>query len=106
MADIYNLTCVQNGETIADLVVCANDAYPIGLTSPQILVGGFMFVIFILLLMALRKYQVENSLAVSSFVCFILSAILNSGNLIRFEVTLFFLIILAATMLYSFTVKR
>jgi hypothetical protein len=95
----YNLTLLQEAETIYKVFVYADNA------SGNIMVGLFMIAIFFVFLMALKRYSFTNALLASSFVSFILSLFLTYANLLNFMFPLFFLITASLTALYSMSVE-
>lgn len=80
-----------------DIVVFANN------TTGQVLMGLFMLSIFFVMLMFLKRYEMKSALLVSSYACFILSAMLGFAGLLNFLFVLGFLIITAFMTLYAFT---
>lgn len=95
----YNLTDLQNSQGVYDVIVYANDS------TTGILGMLLMIAIFIVMLMALKRYQFPRALLASSFVCFILSSILVYIKWLNFMFPLGFLACTAFTALYLFTNK-
>lgn len=96
---MYNLTNLTGAGTIYDIVVFANDS------TGQFLMGLFMISIFFVMLIVLKRYEMQSALMVSSYACFILGAMLAFAGLLNFLFVLGFLIISAFMTLYSFVVK-
>ena len=92
----YNLTALTDATTVSSMAVVANNIVD------QILFGIFMLAIFFVMLMALKRYDFDNALLSSSFVCFILSMLLLFGGLINFMFPLLFLTISAFTAFYMY----
>lgn len=97
----YNITGLEASTTFVDLVSFANTS------SNNILVGGFMVAVFIVMTMGFMiKTTFEKSVLASSFVCFMLSLFLRQANLINFVFVIGFLIIAAFSALYLFATKK
>lgn len=97
----YNITPLQNADNFVDLVSFANTV------SNQLLAGGFMVAIFVVMTMGFMiKTSFERSVFASSFVCFILSLFLRQANLINFVFPIGFLVITAFTGLYLYATKN
>ena len=96
---LYNLSALQNSETITDIVVAANNA------TGQVLMGLFLVAIFIVFVLRLKKYDFEDTILASSFIFFILSVFLRQAQLVNFIVVLVFLVILAFSMMYKVMVR-
>jgi len=90
----YNITGFTNAETVADIVVFANES------TGNILFGLFILALFFIMLMTMRKYEFTDTLLTSSFVCFVLSAILSYGGFLNILFPIGFLAILSFTTLY------
>ena len=104
MADLYNLTALKNAETIVDVIIAANNAYPNNAQGPQLLVGGFLVALFVVLLMMMKKANFTDRLLVASWLCFVLSLFLRVAELINFYFVIGFSLMAALTMLYSVTI--
>jgi len=96
----YNVSALQNASTVLDIVQYAND------TTDMLLFNLFMIVIFIVLLMVLKKYDFEDTLLVASFFCFVISLLFRYAKLISFAYPIAFLTLTAFSALYLFVVKR
>lgn len=97
----YNLTGLQNSTTFVDIAVYANTA------TNDILAGGFMVAIFMVMTMSFMiKTSFEKSVFASSFVSFVLSLFLRQAGLINFVFPLGFLVICAFAGLYLYAAKK
>ena len=92
----YNITGLTSAETVADIVVFANES------TGNFLFGLFILAIFFIMLMVMRKYEFTDTLLTSSFVCFILSAILSYGGFLNILFPIGFLTVLSFTAFYVF----
>lgn len=93
----YNLTELHAATTMSDVTAFANTA------SGGMLMGGVMIAVFFVALMILKRYSsLAEALAVSGYLCFIISAVLVLGNMINFLFPLVFLIIAALATLYLY----
>lgn len=92
----YNLTNLTSAETAADLVVFANEV-----TSGMFMML-FLFAIFFILLLALKRYGFAEALLASSFVIFLVSATLAYGSFVGIIWPLLFLAIMAFTGFYLY----
>jgi len=90
MADLYNMTCIKAAETVVDVVLCANEATTRGEIGYGILVPGFLIAIFFVMLMALKKDDILESLVASSTICLILSMFLRMADLVPMMMVLGF----------------
>lgn len=97
---MYNLTNLTGSGTVYDIVVFANNS------TSQVLMGLFMLSIFFIMLMVLKRYEMKNALLVSSYACFLLSAMLGFAHMMNFLFTLGFLLIAGFMTLYVFTVQE
>lgn len=99
---MYNLTPIQgSGVNVYELLLFGNNA------TEGLLLGGFMLAIFFVMLFRLNtKNEFSASLLASSFVCFILSAILAYGKLLGLIYPLGFLAMLAFDALYMYASRR
>lgn len=96
----YNMTELQASETVIDLVVFANRA------TEMVLGNLFMIAIFIILLMVLKRHDFEETLLVSSFICFVISLLFRAAGMIHYTLIIVFMLIMAFTTLYMYVVKR
>lgn len=95
MPDLYNLTGLKASTTLVDLIIVANDA------TDQLLMGAFLIGIYIVMLMGMLKYGFKNSVIVSSFICFFLSAFLGAADLLDFKFVIGFATITAGLVAFS-----
>lgn len=96
----YNLTQLQKAETITDLITYANDS------TNQIFMGVFVWGVFFIMLLVLKKYGLEKSLVTSSFLCFGLSLFLVQADYLNFIYPLLFLTLTAFTLFYMYVIQR
>jgi hypothetical protein len=95
----YNLTELANADTIYKLVVFSNNA------SSSLLIVLLVLALFFIMLMALKRFEFDAALFVSSFVCFIVSALFVYAELLSLIWALGFLIIAAFTAMFIFFSK-
>jgi len=91
---MYNLTQLQQSDTVYKLWVYAN------MSTGEILMGMLMIAVFFIMLMILKRWDFTDALMTSSFICFILSAILAYAKLLNFLFVIGFLAVLAFTILF------
>jgi len=95
----YNLTLLHQSNTISGLFTTAN-SYTTGW-----LLGFLILAVFFIMLMALKKWEFDDALMASSFVCFVLAAILVSAELLNLLWAIGFLVVAAFTGLYMYITK-
>jgi hypothetical protein len=95
----YNITQLQDSSTISGLFVTANDY------TGGILLSLFVLAVFFIMLMALQRWEFDDALLSSNFVCFLISAILVSVELLNLLWALGFLVLMAFTAFYMFLAK-
>ena len=95
----YNLTELANADTIYKLVVFSNNA------SNTLLISLLVLALFFVMLMALKRFEFDAALLVSSFVCFIISALFVYAELLSLIWALGFLIVAAFTAMFMFIFK-
>jgi len=95
----YNLSLLTNSSSISGIVSTAN-SYTGGL-----LVGLLVLSVFFIMLLALKKWEFDDALLSSSFVSFIISAILVAAGMLNLLWTLGFLALTAFTAFYMYVVK-
>lgn len=96
----YNITRLVNAESVSDIVIFANES------TGDLLFGLFILALFFIMMMVMRKYEFTNTLLVSSFSCFVLSAILSYGGLLNILFPIGFITIMALTAFYMVMVKK
>jgi len=96
----YNLTLLQEVETVPDVISVAN-TYAGGN-----LVGMFLIAIFFVMLMIMKKWDFDKSLLVSSFLCFMFSLFLKMAGFVSMIFVLVFGIVMALTGFYLFLIKK
>ena len=67
---LYNITKLTDASNVGELVLVANSEGTGG-----VLFGFFMVAIFLIILLALKRYSFENGFLVASFMSFIISSI-------------------------------
>ena len=97
---MYNLTTLQNSETIVDIVLFANTI------TDDLLLSILMFAIFYIMISRLSKHDMDLNLLASSWACFILSTILAYSKLVIFLIPLAFLTIAGFTSIYVLMTRR
>lgn len=97
---MYNMTQLQEADTIAKLVVFANDA------TGGLLLSLFIAATFFILLMVQKRYDMDQAMMTSSAISFIIALIMVYLELIPMLVPLGFLILLSLTAFYSFMIKK
>jgi len=96
----YNLTVLQNGQTISDLVSYAN------VSTGGVLSGLFLAAVFFILMISLRKASFIDSFVASSFICFVLSIFMLIAGFISFYVVLALLLLTAFSLFYLGVTKH
>jgi hypothetical protein len=97
---MYNTTNLTSADTIYDIFLYANT------TSSNTLIGGLMIAIFFIMLMMMKRWDFDEALLSSGFVCFVLSMLLSYAKLVNIIFPLLFLAITAFTGFYVFVVKK
>jgi hypothetical protein len=90
----YNLSLLTENESLSGIFSAAN-SYTDGL-----LVGLLVLSLFFIMLLVLKRWDFLNALLSSSFVCFVISALLVAGGFLSLYWALGFLILAALTVLY------
>lgn len=94
----YNLTNLTTVDGLGDLVTFANEV------TRQHFTGFMLLALFIIMLMALKRYGFSQALLASSWAAFLLSLLLTFGDLMNPIYTFGFLAVAAFTALYSVAV--
>lgn len=97
---MYNLTNLTSATNIGQVAVYANNA------SDGVLFGFLSIAMFIIMLLALKRYEFDDSLLTASFLSFLLAGIAAYAGLLNIIFPLGYLIILALTGMYVWIVKR
>lgn len=97
---MYNMTQLQEADTMYGLWVYANDS------SGLILMGLLMVAVFFVMIMALKGWGFDEALLASSFTCFVLSMILAYASLLNFGFVYLFFVVMALSALYIFMIKK
>lgn len=93
----YNITALQNSDSLIELTSYANTV------AENALMGMFMLAIFFVMVMVLKKWEIEKAVVVSSILCFVLSCILVYADLLSFIFPIAFLALAGLTTLYMYT---
>lgn len=96
----YNTTNLTSATGIGDLVSFANNA------TDGVLAVVMLIVIFIIMLVALKRYDFDDALLASSWVTFLLSIFLRFAGFLPLIWALGFLAIAGFATLWVFTTKR
>jgi len=91
----YNITQLQNADTIFKLVVYANDS------TTGLMVIIFMLSAFFIMLMVMKKYEFSKALMASSAISFVVSLFFVYAKLINPIWALAFLILTAGSAFLS-----
>ena len=89
-----NITELQTSEGIADIVSFANNG------TGGVFLSFFVFAIFIIIILALKRYGFEQALLVAAWVSFMISLFFYVGSMVNLFIPLTFLIIGALTAFY------
>jgi len=97
-----NTTLINNITTLGGLANASNNF------SNGILVSGGIIVLYIITIMVMLKYEqpLENSLAISSWSFFVVSAFFWFAKLVSIKMPLVFLIISAFSVLYLYASRQ
>lgn len=95
----YNMTALGNAGSIYGLIVVANDA------TSTVMINLFLLALFIVILLALKRYDFLSGLVVSSYICFIIAALLAYAELLALMWVLLYLIIAAFSTMLLFLFK-
>jgi hypothetical protein len=97
---MYNLTNLTSAADIGGVAMFANNA------AGGLLFGMLILAIFFIMLLSLKKWEFDASLAVSSWTCFLLGAVLSYGHFLNIIFPLAFLAIAGFTTLYLYAAGR
>ena len=97
---MYNLTQLYNATTITDLVIYAN------YVTNDIFFILFVLAVFIVMVVALKRYSFVAGLWVASFICFIITILGAYAHLIPYTFSFLFLAATAFIGLYVFMNKE
>lgn len=97
---LYNLTNLTSATQVSDVALFANSA------SNGILFGFGLIGVYIILLIALMRFDFDSNLLASSFVMFVLSSVLAFGEFVSMMFPLGFLLILALTGLFVYMTRQ
>lgn len=96
----YNLTGLQTSTNLYDLFSYANTS------TDGTLIITLILSIFFIMLFVLKKWEFQDALISSSFVTFILAALLSYAKLLNIIFPLAFLAITAFTILFTTFIKK
>lgn len=97
---MYNMTQLRAVDSFIDLVTYANDS------TGGILVGLFMIAFFFIMLMVLKKWDFASALLSSSFVTFVIMAVMSFAGLLNLYFPLAFLAITAFTAMFVYVGRK
>ena len=97
---LYELTNLTSSTTIVDIVKFSNEV-----TSGW-MVALFVIAVFIIMVVALKNYGFDNSLATASFSCFIIAGLFSYVGLLNIIFPIAFLTMLALAGLYMYMTKE
>lgn len=95
----YNLTLVTQSANFVDFITVINNA------TEQVLFSGLMIGIFLIMILGLKRYAIEQAVAAASWSCFLLSSFLSYAGLASFLFPLGFGIISALSALYLYKAR-
>ena len=96
----YNLSGVQNSTNPGQLMAEVN------ILSGNIFFGGFLIILFFIILWRTKDYNFENGLLTASFICFGLSLILRIAGLVNFWFVIGFLTMLAFSLFGVIVIRK
>jgi len=100
MMTIYDESLLSNATNVQEVVLAANTY------SEGLLLNLFMLAIFLILLMALKRWEFQDALLTSSFIAFVISGMLTYAGMVSMWVTTVFLTLTAFTGMYMYIIKR
>jgi hypothetical protein len=90
----YNITELQNASTVIDLVKYGNKV------TDYSFVSGLMIALFFIMLFSFRKYGIERAIPSASFLCLLLSLLLNSAHILSFYYPIVFGVLMILSGMY------
>lgn len=96
----YNLTALGDVGSIYGLMVYSNNA------ANSLLFLFLVLALFFVMLLALKRFEFGNALLVSSWICFLISAIFVYAELLSLIWALLFLAMAAFTALFMFMTQN
>jgi|26BtaG_2_1085354.scaffolds.fasta_scaffold01132_3 membrane-associated HD superfamily phosphohydrolase len=103
---MYNITTLQNANTVSDIFIFANSVSAGQAGDGGILFGLIIIAIYFILIMRLKKYDFDEAILAVSFACFVLSIFLVQAKLLNFIFILIFLTVTAGFAFYMYVVRR
>lgn len=97
---MYNMTELSNVETFSGIVTYANNS------TGGLMVGMFLLAFFFIMLMALKKWDFTNALLTSSFIAFIVGAVLSYADILNLLFPLGFLAITAFSAMFVYVTRQ
>jgi hypothetical protein len=92
----YNLTNLTGATTVSDIVTYANEA------THGIMVMLFVMALFFIAFMNLKKNGFVEASAVSGFICFVVSGYFTYAKMLTITFPLFFLAVIAFSLMYLY----
>ena len=92
---MYNLTALDNGTNILELVTTINTA------SNEAFIGGLLIVIWIILFIAFKNYETITAIRTASFSVSVISILLFTLNLLSVQYMVMPIILTGLTVFYS-----
>ncbi len=103
MMATYNLTLLSEANTILGLFEYAN-GHATG--DQNVFMSLMMIAVYIIMLLALKKWSFAHGFLATNFVCTILSLFLVYADLLNFMFPLYFIVATAFTALIVFTTEN
>lgn len=97
---LYNMTTLQESETIFELVQTANTF------TGDILISLTSWAIFFIMFMVMKRFEFDDALLASSSISFVITMLFNYMELVPLLIPLAFLTIAGFTAFYTFVIKR
>jgi len=96
---LYNMTHLQDSETMFKLIQFADDA------TGNILMPLFLLAVFFIGILALKRYEFKDGFAVMSFICFIIALMLQFAGLLNVMYVILPLTATVLSVLFMFAKK-
>lgn len=97
---LYNISDLTSATKVSEVVLFANS------TSNGVLFGFGLISFFVIILIALIRYDFDTVLLVDSFIMFILSGFLAYGGFVSIFFPLAFLLLMILSGLYVYMVRQ
>ena len=92
---MYDLTNLTNASGFGDLMMFSNEV------SGGMFMTMMVVAVFFILVMIMKTYSMIDAFLASSFICFIIAALLAYGGMVSFWLVVVFLTLLAGGILYK-----